>query len=116
MSAHLLLVVVLLACVCGALLAVGVVEYLVWLSERQERGGCDEREGWSGAGSTGAGETLFVEGVGVGDFYRATDDVYRVRLWSEDRLQGGRERLVLHEETARETLLRMLERARGESA
>ena len=63
----------------------------------------------------GTRQTLFVEGVGVGDYYRASDDVYRVRLWSEDRLQGGRERLVLHEEAAREMLMRMLDRARGEA-
>jgi hypothetical protein len=63
-------------------------------------------------------ETLFLDGVAVGDFYRTTQDVYRVRLWPEDRLQGGRERLVLAsagEETAREVLLGMLRSARGEA-
>lgn len=60
-------------------------------------------------------QTLFVEGVGVGDYYLAGDGIYRVRLWPEDRLQGGRERLVLTEEAARGMLLRMLERARVEA-
>jgi hypothetical protein len=64
----------------------------------------------------GTRQTLFVEGIGVGDYYRASDDVFRVRLWSEDRLQGGRERLVLSEDAARQMLVGMLERARGESA
>ena len=59
-------------------------------------------------------ETLFCEGIGVGDYYLASDGVYRVRLWPEDRLQGGRERLVLSEEAAREMLPRMLERAQRE--
>lgn len=62
----------------------------------------------------GSRQTLFVAGVGVGDYYLATDGVYRVRLWPEDRLQGGRERLVITEETARQTLLAMLERLRRE--
>jgi hypothetical protein len=58
--------------------------------------------------------TLFVGGVGVGDFYLASDGVYRVRLWPEDRLQGGRERLVLTEEAAKQMLLSMLERLQRE--
>jgi hypothetical protein len=62
----------------------------------------------------GSRQKLFVAGVGVGDYYLATDGVYRVRLWPEDRLQGGRERLVITEETARQTLLAMLERLRRE--
>jgi hypothetical protein len=62
----------------------------------------------------GTRQTLFVDGIGVGDYYRATDDVYRVRLWSEDRLQGGRERLVLTEDAARLMLTTMLERAERE--
>jgi hypothetical protein len=33
-----------------------------------------------------------------------------VRLWPEDRLQGGRERLVLTEDAARQTLLGMFQR------
>jgi hypothetical protein len=64
----------------------------------------------------GSRETLFVAGVGVGDYYLASDGVYRVRLWPEDRLQGGRERLVLSEEAARQMLLGMLERLRREGA
>jgi hypothetical protein len=60
----------------------------------------------------GARQTLFVSGVGVGDYYPTTQGVFRVRLWPEDRLQGGRERLVLTEETARTMLLGMLERLR----
>lgn len=59
-------------------------------------------------------ETLFCEGEAVGDFYRSAGDVWRVRLWPPDRLQGGRERLVLSEEAARQVLLRMLERAQRE--
>ena len=59
----------------------------------------------------GSRETLFVAGVGVGDYYLASDGVYRVRLWPDDRLQGGRERLVLSEEAARLMLLQMLERS-----
>jgi hypothetical protein len=63
----------------------------------------------------GSRETLFLAGVGVGDFYLTTNDVYRVRLWPPDRLQGGRERLVLDQETAKTTLLAMVERARREA-
>lgn len=63
----------------------------------------------------GSRETLFCSGIGVGDYYLAGDGIFRVRLWPEDRLQGGRERLVLTEEAARQTLLAMLERARGEA-
>jgi len=62
----------------------------------------------------GSRETLFVAGVGVGDYYLASDGVFRVRLWPEDRLQGGRERLVLSEEAARQMLLAMFQRLRGE--
>ena len=36
MSEHAVFLVVLGACVCGALIAVGVLEYAVWLSEQQE--------------------------------------------------------------------------------
>ena len=65
--------------------------------------------------------TLFEAGVAVGDVYpsRGADaEVWRCRLWSENRLQGGREKLVLAsagEETAKEALLRMLAVARGEA-
>ena len=38
MTERLVFFVALGACVCGALIAVGVLEYLVWLAERQERG------------------------------------------------------------------------------
>ena len=64
--------------------------------------------------------TLFEAGVAVGDCYpsRGSDaDIWRCRLWSENRLQGGREKLVLAsagEETAKQTLLLMLEGARAE--
>jgi hypothetical protein len=64
--------------------------------------------------------TLFEAGVAVGDVYpsRGSDaEVWRCRLWSENRLQGGREKLVLAaagEETAKQTLEAMLQRARGE--
>ena len=37
MSEHLLFVVVLGVCVCGALIAVGVLGHLLWLAERAER-------------------------------------------------------------------------------
>jgi hypothetical protein len=63
----------------------------------------------------GARETLFCAGEAVGDFYLASGDVWRVRLWPQDRLQGGRERLVLSEDAARTLLVAMLERARRES-
>ena len=59
-------------------------------------------------------QTLFLDGAAVGDYYPTTSGVWRVRLWPEDRLQGGRERLVLNEETARTMLLGMLERLRRE--
>lgn len=62
----------------------------------------------------GSRHTLFLDGVGVGDYYPTSQGVYRVRLWPEDRLQGGRERLVLSEDVARQMLAEMLERARGE--
>ncbi len=52
-------------------------------------------------------ETLFLDGEGLGDFYRATGDVWRVRVWTTGRLQGGHERLILTEEAARAYLLRM---------
>jgi hypothetical protein len=55
--------------------------------------------------------TLFLDGEGLGDYYQATGDVWRVRVWSPGRLQGGWERLVLTEEAARGLLLRMAERA-----
>ena len=63
----------------------------------------------------GARQTLFLDGIGVGDYYPTTQGVFRVRLWPEDRLQGGRERLVLHEEAARTMLVQMLERGLGEA-
>jgi hypothetical protein len=63
----------------------------------------------------GARETLFIDGVAAGDFYLTSSDVYRVRLWPPDRLQGGRERLVLDQETAKTTLLGMVDRARREA-
>jgi len=67
--------------------------------------------------------TLFVGGVAVGDCYpsKGTDDgaaIWRIRLWRENRLQGGSERLILAaagEETARMVLLEMYQGARRES-
>jgi hypothetical protein len=66
--------------------------------------------------------TLFVGGVGVGDAYlsKGSDagDVWRLRIWPEDRVQGGRERYVLApalEETAKDMMLEMLKRGRGEA-
>ena len=38
MSDHLLFVVLLAACVCGACIAVGVLEYVVWLAKQEEGG------------------------------------------------------------------------------
>ena len=38
MNDHAVLLIVLGACVCGALVAVGCIEYLVWLSRQQEGG------------------------------------------------------------------------------
>ncbi len=64
--------------------------------------------------------TLFAGGEAVGDCYRSrgTDvPVWRVRLWRENRLQGGDEKLVLGsagEETARHVLEGMYARARRE--
>ena len=66
--------------------------------------------------------TLFLDGIGVGDAYPskgAEGDVWRLRIWPPDRLQGGRERYVLASagvDTARQVLLEMLERARGRAA
>ena len=65
--------------------------------------------------------TLFASGQAVGDVYRSRgtgEPVWRVRLWKENRLQGGDERLVLAsagEETARQLLEGMYERARQEA-
>lgn len=38
MSDHLLYLIVLGACVCGAVIAVGLLEYAVWLMEQEQRG------------------------------------------------------------------------------
>lgn len=64
----------------------------------------------------GSRETLFVAGVAVGDYYQAGDGIYRVRLWPEDRLQGGRERLVLSDEAAKRMLTAMFHRWPREGA
>ena len=56
-------------------------------------------------------ETLFLDGEGLGDFYRASGDAWRVRIWVPGRLQGGHERLVLTEAAARAYLHRMGEQA-----
>ena len=64
--------------------------------------------------------TLFAGGVAVGDCYRSrgTDGpIWRVRLWKQNRLQGGDEKLILAsagEETARQVLEGMYERAKRE--
>jgi hypothetical protein len=69
---------------------------------------------------------LFVSGVAVGDCYPSRgsdDDVWRVRLWNENRLQGGREKLVLAsagaddppEATAKQVLEAMWVSARQEA-
>ena len=38
MSEQMVFVVILGACVCGAVIALGVLEYAVWLMEQQDRG------------------------------------------------------------------------------
>jgi hypothetical protein len=57
----------------------------------------------------GTKTVLFVDGKGVGDFYRAGDGIWRVRLWPLFRLQGGAEVLVLSEARAKEQLREMYE-------
>ncbi len=53
-------------------------------------------------------QTLFVDGVGQGDFYASGNDgVFRVRLWPRYRVQGGSEQFVLTRERAQEVLLEM---------
>jgi hypothetical protein len=65
--------------------------------------------------------TLFIGGVAVGDVYRSRGGegpIWRVRLWRENRLQGGDEKLILAsagEETAKQVLEGMYARARRES-
>lgn len=65
--------------------------------------------------------TLFAAGVAVGDCYRsrgADGPIWRVRLWRENRLQGGDEKLILAsagEETAKQTLEGMYQRAKREA-
>lgn len=65
--------------------------------------------------------TLFAAGVGVGDVYKslgADGRIWRVRLWRENRLQGGDEKLILAsagEETARQVLEGMYASARREA-
>ena len=52
--------------------------------------------------------TLFVDGVGQGDYYPSGDEgVFRVRLWPRYRVQGGAEQFVLTRERAEEVLLEM---------
>ena len=53
-------------------------------------------------------QTLFVNGVGQGDFYPSgSEGVFRVRLWNRFRVQGGSEQFVLTKERAQEVLLEM---------
>jgi len=56
-------------------------------------------------------DTLFLDGVAVGDYYPASGDVYRMRFWPPGRLQGGHERLVLSADAARALLLQLVEGA-----
>jgi hypothetical protein len=62
--------------------------------------------------------TLFAAGIAVGDVYKslgADGRIWRVRLWRENRLQGGDEKLILAsagEETARQVLEGMYASAR----
>jgi hypothetical protein len=62
--------------------------------------------------------TLFAAGVAVGDVYRSRGGegpIWRVRLWRENRLQGGDEKLILAsagEETAKQVLEGMYASAR----
>ena len=59
-------------------------------------------------------DTLFLDGIAVGDYYQASGDVYRCRFWTPGRLQGGYERLVLSPDAARSLLLQLVEGARRE--
>lgn len=66
--------------------------------------------------------TAFVAGIAIGDCYKSKgveeDDVWRVRVWNEDRVEGGRQQYVLPpdgeepEDFAKRILLVMLERGR----
>jgi hypothetical protein len=65
----------------------------------------------------GEKQVLFVDGVGVGDWYAAGNGAFRVRLWSRYRVSGGAEQLVLTPEKAREVLVGMFEeRLRSEGS
>jgi hypothetical protein len=59
---------------------------------------------------------LFADGVACGDCYALGDtDIFKVRLWPPDRVEGGRQRLVIDEDVAREQLVQMLGRAQQEA-
>ena len=55
-------------------------------------------------------DTLFLDGIAVGDYYPASGDVYRIRFWTP----GGHERLGLSADAARSLLLQLVEGARRE--
>ena len=59
-------------------------------------------------------QTVFVRGIARGDYYaapRGQQEVYRMRFWPRFRLQGGQELLVMGEDRARATLLRLAREA-----
>ena len=58
--------------------------------------------------------TAFFRGRARGDFYLTDPErgVWRARVWRDDRLQGGDERLLRTKELARAAVLEMLERAK----
>lgn len=58
---------------------------------------------------------LFAGQIAVGDCYALGDtDIFKIRLWPPDQVAGGRQRLVIDEDVARQELVRMLERAKRE--
>lgn len=75
-------------------------------------------------------DTLFCGRIARGDYYKsrgADGDIWRLRIWNKDRLQGGRERYVDGEVAADETaediealvkreLVAMLRRAQEQEA
>ena len=67
-------------------------------------------------------QTLFVDGVALGDYFAVPSNegrVWKARLWARFRLNclwGGREQLVLTEEAARTVLLKMVSEQRAAEA
>jgi hypothetical protein len=65
-------------------------------------------------------QTIFLDGISIGDAYPSKgsdEDVWRLRIWRPGRVQGGYECYILApagEETAKQALVDLLERARKE--